>query len=80
MSDLVINGRHEVSVHDDRCWYFVSMVGESQPSLLARQIVLITLIDQFSMCLYFVIMNGFARSEEVVTEPALHVSRCISIL
>ena len=32
------------------------------------------------MCLYFVIMNGFARSEEVVTEPALHVSCCISIL
>ena len=32
------------------------------------------------MCLYFVIMNGFARSEEVVTEPALHVSRCVSIL
>ena len=24
-------------------------------------------------------MNGFARSEEVVTEPALHVSRCMSI-
>ena len=32
------------------------------------------------MCLYFVSMNGFARSEEVVTEPALHVSCCISIL
>ena len=32
------------------------------------------------MCLYFVIMNGFARSEEVVTEPALRVSRCVSIL
>ena len=32
------------------------------------------------MCLYFVIMNGFARSEEVVTEPALRVSRCIPIL
>ena len=32
------------------------------------------------MCLYFVSMNGFARSEEVVTEPTLHVSCCISIL
>ena len=32
---------------------------ESQPSLLVRQIVLITLIDEFSMCLYFVVMNGF---------------------
>ena len=32
------------------------------------------------MCLYFMSMNGFARSEEVVTEPALHVSRYISIL
>ena len=32
------------------------------------------------MYLYFVIMNGFARSEEVVTEPALRVSRCVSIL
>ena len=32
------------------------------------------------MCLYFVIMNGFVRSEEVVTEPALHVSCCVSIL
>ena len=29
---------------------------------------------------YYVIMNGFARSEEVVTEPALRVSRCIPIL
>ena len=26
------------------------------------------------MYLYFVIMNGVARSEEVVTEPALRVS------
>ena len=32
------------------------------------------------MYLYFVSMNGFARSEEVVTEPALHVSCCMSIL
>ena len=32
------------------------------------------------MYLYFVVMNGFVRSEEVVTEPALHISRCISIL
>ena len=32
------------------------------------------------MCLYFVSMNGFARSEEVVTESALRVSRCIPIL
>ena len=32
------------------------------------------------MYLYFVIMNGFARCEEVVTESALHVSRCVSIL
>ena len=31
------------------------------------------------MCLYFVIMNGFARPEEV-TEPALHISCEISIL
>ena len=31
------------------------------------------------MCLYFVSMNGFARSEEVVTEPALRVSCCMSI-
>ena len=56
------------------------LVCESQPSLLARQIVLITLIDEFSMCLYFVIMNGFARSEEVVTEPVLRVSCEMSIL
>ena len=32
------------------------------------------------MCLYFVSMNGFARAEEVVTEPALHVSCEMSIL
>ena len=32
------------------------------------------------MYLYFVIMNGFVRSEEVVTESAFHVSRCVSIL
>ena len=32
------------------------------------------------MCLYFVSMNGFARSEKVVTESALHVSCCMSIL
>ena len=32
------------------------------------------------MCLHFMSMNGVARSEEVVTEPALRVSRCISIL
>ena len=32
------------------------------------------------MCLYFVSMNGVARSEEVVTKPTLHVSCCISIL
>ena len=32
------------------------------------------------MCLYFKGMNGFARSEEVVTEPALHVSCEMSIL
>ena len=32
------------------------------------------------MCLYFMSMNGFVRSEEVVTEPALHVSCCISVL
>ena len=25
-------------------------------------------------------MNGFVRSEEVVTEPALHISRYMSIL
>ena len=56
------------------------MVGELQPSFFIRQLVLIALIDKFSMCLYFVIMNGFARSEEVVTEPALHVSRYMSIL
>ena len=53
---------------------------ESQPSLLVRQIVLIALIDEFSMCLYFVVMNGFARSEEVVTESAFHVSHCIFII
>ena len=32
------------------------------------------------MRLYLMSMNGFARSEEVVTEPALYVSRCMSIL
>ena len=32
------------------------------------------------MYLYFVIMNGVARSEEVVTEPVLRVSCCMSIL
>ena len=32
------------------------------------------------MCLYLMSMNGFARSEEVVTEPTLYVSRCMSIL
>ena len=32
------------------------------------------------MCLYFVVMNGFARSEEVVTESAPYVSCEISIL
>ena len=77
---LVINGRLEVSVHDDRYWHFVSLVCESQLSLLVRQVVLIALIDEFSMYLYFVIMNGFARSEEVITEPTLHVSRKIFIL
>ena len=56
------------------------LVYESQPSLLVRQFVLIAFIDEFTMCLYFVVMNGFVKSEEVVTEPALHVSCCISIL
>ena len=32
------------------------------------------------MYLYFVIMNGFARSEEVVAESALRVSRKVFIL
>ena len=31
------------------------------------------------MYLYFVVMNGFARSEDVATEPALQVSCEISI-
>ena len=32
------------------------------------------------MCLYSVSMNGFVRSEEVVTESAFHVSCEMSIL
>ena len=32
------------------------------------------------MGLYLMSMNGIARSKEVVTEPVLHVSCCISIL
>ena len=73
---LVVNGRLKVSVHDDRCWHFISLVGESQPSLLVRQIVLITLIDKvLDVPVLYDHENGFARSEKVVTESALCVSR-----
>ena len=73
MSVLVVDGRLEVSVHDNLYRHLVSLVGESQTCGMRLQLVLITFIYPISVHLYFVSANGSVRSEKV-TESALHVS------
>ena len=48
--------------------------------IFTPQIVLITIIHQFVMCLHFMVLDSSLRSEEVVTEPICYFSRCMSIL
>ena len=79
VSVLVVNGWLEVSVHDDWCWHFKSLVCESQTCFFIRQIILITIIYQFAICLYFMVLDSSILSKEVVTEPISYFSRCISI-
>ena len=74
----LINGRLKVGIHNDRCRYFELLVCESKTSFFTRQLVLITIIHQFVMCLYFMVLDSCLWSEEV-TELALHVA-CESII